>query len=314
MKQIFTFLFIIVFGRSVLAQEAYHSEIGLRSDNDAYLATAQDKYYTNGIYLSFRQALKRRDSLSVKKIWDIELGQAIFNSNSGSVERIEEVDRPITGYLFVKGGFNWLYRNESSIKISLSAGFIGADALGKDVQTMIHRTFGFYKVEGWEYALKNSFEVNTSAAYGGLIIRPEADMDLSYQLSGLLGTTFTGLRANTTLRLGRIEKLYRSSLTNSIVDNAPGTKAVREFYFYLRPNIAYVVYDGTIQGGLFLSDKGPATATPRHLVFQQDLGVKYARSRWTFDFTLSFRTKETTIQREAHQYGSISLFYRLGKD
>ncbi|MDB5012593.1 MAG: hypothetical protein JWQ25_795, partial [Daejeonella sp.] len=40
-------------------KKTYKSEFGFKSDNDAYLGYGQDRYYTNGLFLTFRHALKQ---------------------------------------------------------------------------------------------------------------------------------------------------------------------------------------------------------------------------------------------------------------
>jgi hypothetical protein len=72
-----------------------------------------------------------------------------------------------------------------------------------------------------------------------------------------------------------------------------------------------VVYDATIAGGIFNNDKGPVTFNAKPLILSQELGLAYAKKRWTIDFSLIFRTKETKTMFYAHQYGSFDLYYRF---
>ncbi|MNY66578.1 hypothetical protein D3C86_2040280 [compost metagenome] len=59
------------------------------------------------------------------------------------------------------------------------------------------------------------------------------------------------------------------------------------------------------------NDKSPITFGVKPVVFAQQLGVNYSSQRFTFDFGLLFKTKEVKSTARAHQYGTISLFYRF---
>ena len=73
----------------------------------------------------------------------------------------------------------------------------------------------------------------------------------------------------------------------------------------------YVIYDATIQGGLFNKDKGPIVFDAKPLVFSQQIGATYSKNRITADFSILFKTKEVKSSAKPHQYGSIALFYRF---
>ena len=82
---------------AILAQEAKH-EFGIKSDNDAYLANGQDRYYTNGFFLQYRSAADQsqlKPGIN-KKIYELEIGQKMYTSHSGYVWERRYVDRSIT--------------------------------------------------------------------------------------------------------------------------------------------------------------------------------------------------------------------------
>ena len=63
---------------SLGASAQNHSkQFGFKSDNDAYLARGQDKYYTNGIFISYRFANtpKKENANLAKQITQLEIGQ-----------------------------------------------------------------------------------------------------------------------------------------------------------------------------------------------------------------------------------------------
>ena len=56
---IFISLFLTLSNAIYSQEKNYNDEFGFRSDNDSYLALGQDRYYTNGLFISFRHALKQ---------------------------------------------------------------------------------------------------------------------------------------------------------------------------------------------------------------------------------------------------------------
>nr|WP_207428671.1 lipid A deacylase LpxR family protein [Pedobacter sp. SYSU D00535] len=295
-------------------EKNFRNEFGFRSDNDAYLALGQDQYYTNGLIVSFRHALRpsTRVSKTVKKIFEVEGGQLLYNPNSGESPLIGDVDRPFAAYLFGGVRMNWLKENEQIYQASLQYGTIGPNALGKEVQETLHNTVGFYKIKGWQYQLYNESGLNASFGYSRLIGRPNQRNDFSLNSYALIGSTFSGAGAGLLFRSGTINKLTNSAMSASRISNSKlDTIPPEEFFFFARPSLHYVAYNATIQGGLFRENKGPVSHDPNRFLFSQELGVMYAKKRWTLNFSITFQSKETRNQEDSHQYGSASVFYRF---
>lgn len=318
MKRFLTLFFLLTLISDAFCQEYnFKNEFGFRSDNDAYLAYGQDRYYTNGLFITFRHAVRPKTGTGrlAKKTWEAEAGQYMFNAQSGDIPGIGYVDRPFAAWLYGGFKFNWLMKDEQVFQLSVNAGTIGPDALGEEAQELLHKIVGFYKINGWQYQVNNEFGVNTGFDYTRLLSRPSASADFSLKGYANLGTTFSGAGAGIQFRAGDIQKLFRSVSTNSRISNSAGDSIpARELFFFAQPTLHFIAYDATIQGGMFSDDKGPVTFTPNRLAFSQEIGVKYAGDRWTLNFSVIFRTREISSQVHAHQYGSASIFYRFGKN
>jgi len=292
----------------------FKNEFGFRTDNDAYLAYGQDRYYTNGLFIRFRHAMKQNPEHArlAKKIWEAEAGQYMYNPYSGSTDNIQNVDRPYAAYLY--GGFkmSWFKTNEDVFNVSVQAGTIGPRALGKEAQETLHSVVGFYKITGWQYQVKNEPGLNTSVDYSHLLARTGRDADIIFQSYAKLGNTFSGAGISALLRAGSINDLIHSASSNGRISNSiRDTMPSKEFFFFARPSLHFVGYNATIQGPLFSDDKGPVTYDPKRLLFSQELGVMYAKKRWTVDFSLTFQSREIETQFKSHQYGSIGMYYRF---
>lgn len=295
------------------AQPLPRVEFNFRSDNDLYLFNKQDQYYTNGIFFNLRKAADstRLSPKEVNRLWGITVGQKMYNAYTAQIRYIEEVDRPITAYLFVAADMDRYFVNESFLSFNVELGTIGQRALGRQFQERIHKVLNLYDIAGWEYQLKNAVGVDASVQYGALLYRNKARwLDLSAYAEGILGLNHTGLSVASTLRLGRINSLYQSAYTSSRLQ-VDGSAASDEFFFYYNPQLRLVGYDATLQGGIFLHDKGPVTYTPSRWILYNQFGMAYANRAVTLRIQYIFYSKEVPGMFFRHRYGSVGMGYRF---
>lgn len=315
MKSLFTTLLLGLISLGCFAQ-SFKNEFGFKTENDAYLATLNDRYYTNGLFIYFRRAIDpaKFSEKVEKKTYEISAGQKMYTPYWGQVAKKEDQDRPFAGYLYAGGAYSIFYKNESVLKTSIELGTVGPNSLAQDAQEFLHKTVGFYTPAGWEYQIKNELAVNLSANYSKLLIRSNDNVvDLSGAGYANLGTTFSGLGASVLFRAGRLNQLFNSAYHNAVIGNSK-TAALNksEFFFYLKPQLNVVAYDGTIQGSLF-NNYSPLTFGVKPIVFEQQFGVNYSSKRFTIDFNIIFKTKEVKSIAKAQNYGGLSLYYRFGK-
>lgn len=309
---IFSFLLLL---SSFAGAQTYKNEFGFKSDNDSYLGQGSDRYYTNGLFINFRHAAdqqKLKEGLE-KKTYEFSAGQKMYNPYSGYAPDPAFQDRPFAGYLYLEGAMNLFYSNESILKLGAQVGTTGPNSLAEDGQKLLHRVAGFYEIEGWDYQIKNELTLNLAAQYTKLITRTaDQAVELSFEGYGNLGTTFSGAGAGLLFRAGSLNQLFNAAYTNAVIGNNAKTKALvkREFFFYAKPQLNVVAYDATIQGSLF-NNNSPVTFDQKPVVFAQQLGLDYSSQRFTVDFGVIFKTKELKSSARAHQYGSISMFYRF---
>jgi lipid A 3-O-deacylase len=309
------FFLCLIFYTALTQAQTYKNEFGFKSDNDSYLGQGSDRYYTNGLFINFRHARDQQKlKASVeKKIYEISIGQKMYNPYSGYAPDPATQDRPFAGYLYAEGAVNLFYSNESSLKTGIQIGTTGKNSLAEAGQKLLHRTFGFYETGGWDQQIKNELALNLAAQYTKLLTRvADNAVDFSFEGYVNLGTTYSGAGAGILLRTGSLNQLFNSAYTNAAIGNNAKTKALvkHEFFFYAKPQLNLVAYDATIQGSLF-NNNSPVTFDQKPLVFAQQLGVNYSSQRFTADYSMLFKTKEIRSTARAHQWGSISLFYRF---
>jgi lipid A 3-O-deacylase len=300
---------------NTVSSQTYRNEFGFKSENDSYLAQGSDRYYTNGLFINFRRALdqtKLKDGLE-KKIYEVSVGQRMYNPISGYAPNPLTQDRPFAGYLYAGGALSWFKSNESVLKASAEIGIVGPSSLAEDGQELLHKTVGFYELAGWEYQIKDEVAINLSVQYTKLIHRlVDNAADISFEGYVNAGTTFSGAGAGILLRAGSINQLFNTSYLNSSIGNNAKTKSLvpREIFFYVKPQLNFVAYDATVQGSMF-KNNSPITFDVKPIVFAQQLGFNFSSQRFTVDFGVIFKTKEIESSARAHQWGAISMFYRF---
>ena len=311
----YSILFFLLFFSSFAYSQSFKNEIGFKSDNDSYLAQGSDRYYTNGLFVYFRHATDQQKLKAglEKKTYEISAGQMMFNPYSGYAPDPAKQDRPFAGYLYAGGTMNWFYSDESIISAGAQIGTTGKNSLGEAGQKLLHKTFGFYDVGGWDYQIKNELTVNLSAQYTKLLTRTAGNaVEFSFEGYANLGTTFSGVGAGLLFRTGNLNQLFNSAYTHAVTGNNAKTKSLvkREMFFYAKPQLNIVAYDATIQGSMF-NNNSPVTFNQKPVVFAQQLGIDYSVDRFTADFGVLFKTKEIKSVARAHQWGSVTVSYRF---
>ncbi len=297
---------------SCFAQKAPNSEFNFRNDNDLYLMNRQDQYYTNGLFFNIRKTVDST-TLSPKemnRLWGITIGQKMYNAYTAQIHFIEEVDRPITAYLFLAANMDRYFANEGFLSFAGEIGTIGQRALGRQFQESIHKMLNLYDIAGWEYQLENAFGLDVSVQYGRLLYRNRSQLfDISAHTEVVLGSNHTYATAAPIFRWGRINPFHQSAYSGARLQSR-GRAVKNELFVYMRPELNMVIYDATIQGGLFRHDKGPITYIPSRWVLSNQLGIMYAYNALTVNLQYIFNTRELPGMFFRHKYGSLGLSYR----
>ena len=315
------FAFSLLLGVSAMPafSQVRTQEFGFQSDNDSFLAQGSDRYYTNGLFLFYRRGMEIKNFNKIaNKVLGIEIGQKIFNPISGSVPDRSYVDRPFAGYLYAGANLNLLYRDESNFKIGVQVGVIGPGAKGEAAQNVIHNTFGFYELNGWQHQIRNTPVANLSLEYNRLLARAKwIDLTAAGYANG--GTAFNSLGVGPMVRLGNFNQLFNSYSTQSTATrNAIAPLHKRELFVYYKPMFNYIANDATVQGSLISSKDDVTnmeiTSDPKPLMLSHQVGVGFAGKRWILGFEAVFHSKDVKTQiYNTHQWGSITATYRFGK-
>ena len=311
----FSFCFLLCFCALLVSAQkekrSYGHQILLISDNDSYTFKIIDRYYTNGLAIRFSKAVK--ETAQKKKIFNAELGQAIFTAyNIGRSRYSRSLDRPYTGFLYAKGGLSYLYKNENVLRWNIIAGVTGEAARGEEMQRFIHHFLGFKKPYGWEKQLKSDYGINFQASYTQHLLNPGQKVFDAFVLSdAIIGTTYTKFQCGVLLRLGALEPSYKSAWWDGRVTRTSQDAGNKELFFYFEPSVIVQAYNATIQGGMFNEQEGRFTSDILPFIYQHKFGGVFAKDRWTTQLGFTFRTKEAETMFVNEVYGTIAIGYRF---
>lgn len=307
-------MMLLMFGAITATAQTKPAEVGIVLDNDLYVSTVNDQYYTNGVELFYRQIISHKKEIVNKKLLEFRLGQYIYNPQTNKALDLSKNDRPFAGYLFGEVGINTFYQDQSVLKIGAQLGYVGPNAFGEEFQKGFHKLFGYNKIYGWSHQIKNALAVQANVFYSKrLFTEQQRFVDFHLQAEGSLGTVFTGLSVGPVVRfsLTKLVPVYNSNLYDGALQSDKNKTADREFYFYIIPKINYQAYDATIQGSLF-DDKSPVTFPLEPIRFNAEAGFKFRRNHWNLSYAFIYRSKELKNNDiKPYYYGSIGISYLL---
>ena len=299
---------------TILSCQLYGQEhaksFGFISDNDVYISTTQDEYYTNGLVFSYQFLPKNIPDKLVKRIYTLQVGQYIYTPFKANVLDIADQDRPFAGYLFTNFEVANFYKSQSFFKINYQLGVLGPSSQAENLQKLIHNTFGLGDVNGWEFQIKDQIGVNINVMYlRNLHYFMNNSIDFNVFGQAKIGTIFNEISMGFVSRIGfkRLKEVSNTILFNSNIGSSqPLTK---EFYFYIQPQLTYIVSDATLEGSIF-SDNSPLTFDPEPLNGSLQFGLKYETERFNLGYGITYQTQSVDNDRNTtHAFGTITVIY-----
>jgi hypothetical protein len=230
---------------------------------------------------------------------------------------ISQIDRPIAGYLFGKISSSTFYHDRRLLTLGISVGTIGDNSLGKEVQEFWHKMIGVkdYWNWVWDYQVKNEVGANVHGTFANAIIDPKQQslFQVTPITQATLGTTFTNLSQSVLLQFGKLRPMSSSSYWHSKLQlsGASADNKNMELFFYYRPEVKYQLYNATIQGGMFRSDKGPLVSEPQPFVFLHEIGVRFSVPKYCVGYYVTFQSKDAKGQFYRQSYASVFVAYRF---
>ncbi|AEA42319.1 lipid A deacylase LpxR family protein [Fluviicola taffensis] len=298
--RLLVFVPIILFTSQLWAQDSlvYKEAYTIRYENDLF--ARRDQYYSQGIFLQY-------DHLDINLKWlnkfffkvpDIQrslqtgVTQKVYTPSSITSDTLLLGDRPYAATYGYTAKFSARSKSKNYIlSWSLNTGWIGKPAFGKETQTAIHRWTNNEKPLGWEHQINTGLSINLSFGYTKMWFTNTKWL----RIEGTSFTTF-GTLTNETRALGILKLGYISNQ--------------KQYFIYYNPEARLVVYDGTLQGAIFVkpSEVRVATSQISRLISEQEFGFKIVHNHFSCSAYGHFQSK--LFKNAAnHAWGGIGFSY-----
>ena len=315
---LFYLLIFICLSSVLVAQEnnkSFTKALSISNDNDFYLLSGSDRYYTNGITINYAQLKPSTSSSTGKTVFIYELGQHIFNAYKRKIEpeKIQEIDRPIAGYLYLSFS-KYQYRSVNQMWYwKITPGIVGPAALGQEVQSGWHSIIGIQTKWDWiwKYQIKNTLGIDLSSGYSINLLKSNSAIQISTISEATIGSLHTNLSQSMLFQLGRPLSISHSNFWHSNYEVSDSRFNKLEIFLFYHPNVSYKLFDATLQGGLFNHSKDSITSRPIPFQFQNTLGFFASLGRLNATIKLVAQTKDARTQFNSHLYGGIAFGYLI---
>ena len=311
-KTIFCILFLVF--SALASQEKFSREFKVQTDNDLYISTEEDKYYTNGLFLSYKYLSTKKSEKLHKKIIQWSLGHEMYSPFKAVLRDPEAHDRPFAAYLFGSLSYHFIFKNNQNLKTTLQFGVLGKNAFGRELQDFVHDIYGYKRAIGWAYQIKSALGLNLNLAYLKRIgINSTKRIDLNFAANSRVGSIYTDVSLGFLSRIGLTTLAPMANTiafeTNLNNQNTNFFNAVESF-IYVKPLWHNVLYDATLEGS-FLNPGSPITKKPIPMKLEVEVGIQFTAQRFNFGYAINFQTNKTDqLQKpNGNKFGRILVSY-----
>jgi hypothetical protein len=305
-------------------------------ENDLFTGT--DRYYTNGVNLSWTSAdlekfadtpfaspllpLIRRipaiNSPYFQKNLAYSFGQNIYTPDNTEATELIEGDRPYAGWLYL--GFGLVWKNaQVRNTLALNIGVVGSWSLAEEAQRIVHEMRDLAVPQGWDHQLHN--ELGVVAVYQRTWRWPlrERRAGLNWEFlphaGAALGNVATYANLGGEFRLGfnlpddfGTGPIAPGATTSTPVERGYAAQRASRFdiglYAFARADGRAVAHNIFIDGNTFGDS---ASADRKRLVADLSVGASLNLQSTKITYAVIYRTKEFEAQEEGQMFGSISL-------
>lgn len=213
-------------------------------ENDAFLFSGSDRYYTNGLRLTWRlvdrsfsvrdvktsrlipwptfnqdaaavddlegEDENTRNSRLFRTTYGMRVGQNMYTPSDITLppDAIDPMDRPYGAWLYA-GAFKELYdRTGRYWRYGLDVGCIGPCAQGEQAQKFVHEIIGSKEPVGWDSQARNELGVVFHVENRPAVYDITDNLEVSPKLTANIGNIFLNGSMGGMVRFGRLKSLY----------------------------------------------------------------------------------------------------------
>lgn len=273
-------------------------------ENDFFSAT--DLYYTQGFLIEMAHpAFSRFPLMKVLPRpandhirYSIALEDDGYTPTDYRPADILYGDRPYAGMFFLKTS---VIADNSAKKrrlaSSVSIGIIGPGAGGKEMQTGIHEVTGNGLPHGWHNQIKNDVILNYEVRYSRQLLQAANYLNVSATGMVRAGTLSDKASAGLLIMAGVFDLPYE----------VPADRKV-QVYLYDHPEVSFVGYDATLQGGMINRNSPYVIASKdiSRIVVRNNIGLIMRFGNLYLEYFQSMMTREFSTGRP-HNNGGVQI-------
>jgi lipid A 3-O-deacylase len=270
-----------------------------------------DKYYTQGITLELVAPWVGKfpiSALLIKPNYDhvrhgIGIEHNVYTPTLLGPSIILYGDRPFAATLFLKTFCIATDAiNKQRFSTSINTGILGQAAFGAEMQTAIHRALGDETPHGWPNQLHNDAILNYEIEYEKQLVSVPKFFSLSTDGLARAGTLSDKVGVGINLIGGYFDNPFNMDVINKSV----------HIYAYNHAGIAAIVYDASLQGGVFnhTSPYTIVTGNMQHVVIEERFGFVFNYRKICAEYAQTFLSSEFKGGGD-HRWGSVELAFGL---
>ena len=314
----FTLIGLLIISQLVLGQRTEMAidfnqktnRLVIEIEND--LLFKSDHYYTSGTAFTYlNKKMKHSPAQLILKAKNPEsirfsgfgLEQRMFTPYS--ILRPDSIpdDRPYSAYLLATN-FSVLINPEKHLKISneLGIGIMGPAAGGEWAQSLVHQIIGSPIPIGWENQLKNAFLIDFQFRIEKGFFGDWTARHFIPFAKARVGTLTDRIGVGLLIKFGNVNKTLAKYGRPEKYKN----RLVWQWVF--EANLQGVLYDATLQGGLFNGDEAIYLARPETISrqYQVRTGVNIYYKRFYLRYMIKFNSQDF-INGVIHRYGGLNI-------
>lgn len=280
-------------------------------DNDIFDYT--DYYYTNGISLElYHPAINASPICRILPGLKNSLNYygLVLIQNMYTPRKLEELevrvgDRPFAAYLTISHQRISLSANSHRrLQSELALGTIGPASLGGVAQDMIHTNTPV----GWVHQVKNDVVVNYNIRFDQGVYSGNG-IEVAITAGGQAGTLYDNVMGGMYLQIGKANDRYGSLFQTT--SHQKTFKGRIRYYFSLDAKTKLVMYDATLQGGMFNRESvySLSAGQVKHCVFTGTASFGIGLGRYSLEAEQVFLTPEFDGGRHHLWFRIKNIFY-----
>lgn len=299
----------------------YGGFLELGTANDLFQNKSNsDKYYSASFRASYMHSyfdnnVVRKALLGDDKgtnFFGLVLRQNGYTPEDLSDPNVIEDDRPYAGTLTLqywrvsKQQLDWEYAS------AFKFGVLGPASMLEYVQKGIHKATGSTPPMGWDNQIANALVIDYYAKAERIFLQPRKHIQLGLGAHGEVGSLLNAVGLYSRFRVGQYNEDPKAF---SGLNYRKGSEAKKwQFYVDFTFGARYVLYDGTLQGGLLAFNESPHTFSHsdyEHFTTHSSTRFTFSYQNFMLVYTVSTEMDRFAIEDLFH-YGTINFIIPIG--